>query len=65
MTIAERLKGTKKPLTVKEVADTLGCHIMTVYEWVKEGKIPHMRIGGRIKFDPGALAVWVDSRSLS
>lgn len=64
MTIAERLRATKKPLTVKEVAETLGCHIMTIYDWIKEGKIPHMRIGSRIKFDPGALASWVEARSI-
>jgi DNA invertase Pin-like site-specific DNA recombinase len=40
MTIAERLRGSKQPLTVKEVANTLGCHVMTVYEWTKEGVDP-------------------------
>jgi excisionase family DNA binding protein len=36
---------------------------MTVYEGTKEGKIPYMRIGSRIKFDPGALAVWMETRT--
>jgi excisionase family DNA binding protein len=63
MTIAERLRGSKRPLTVKEVANTLGYHVMTVYEWTKEGKVPYMRIGSRIKFDPGALAVWMETRT--
>lgn len=38
-------------LTAKEVAEYLGLHEQTVYDRVKEGKIPHIRIGGSIRFD--------------
>ena len=65
MTIIERLKTAKGPLTVKQVAEALGCHIMTIYGWVEEGKIPHMRIGRRVKFDGATLAVWLDKRMLN
>jgi excisionase family DNA binding protein len=51
MTLIERLKVPKKPMTVKEVAEELGYHIMTIYDWTQEGKIPFMRLGGRLKFD--------------
>jgi excisionase family DNA binding protein len=50
---------------VKQVAEALGCHIMTIYGWVEEGKIPHMRIGRRVKLDGATLAVWLDKRTLN
>ncbi len=64
MTLIERLKA-KKIWTVKDLAEELGCHIMTVYGWIDEGKIPHMRIARRVKFDGATLAVWMDKRTLS
>ena len=33
------------------MAEYLGLHEQTVYDRVKEGKIPHIRIGGSIRFD--------------
>ena len=65
MTIIERLKTAKGPLTVKQVAEALGCHIMTIYGWADEGKIPHMRIGRRVKFGGATLAVWLEKRTLN
>ena len=41
----------KNLLTVKEVAEYLKLNEQTVYDRVKEGKIPHIRIGGSIRFD--------------
>jgi excisionase family DNA binding protein len=46
MTLVERLKSRKKPMTVKEVAEEFGYHIMTIYDWTREGKIPFKRLGG-------------------
>jgi excisionase family DNA binding protein len=40
-------------------------HPVTVRKWVAAGKIPHVSIGGRVKFDPGALAEWLDKRTLN
>jgi len=41
----------KNLLTVKEVAEYLKLNEQTVYDRVKENKIPHIRIGGSIRFD--------------
>jgi len=65
MTLADQLKSATSALTVRQVADILHCHEMTIYEWVAAGKIPHMRVGRRIKFDGATLAVWLDSRTLA
>jgi excisionase family DNA binding protein len=65
MTLIERLKSRKKPMTVKDVAEEFGYHIMTIYEWTREGKIPYMRLGGRLKFDGPILAGWVENRTMS
>jgi excisionase family DNA binding protein len=37
-------------MTVKEVADFLRVSRQTVYVMVKEGKIPHFRVGSKVRF---------------
>lgn len=36
--------------TVKEVADFLRVSRQTVYTMVREGKIPHFRVGNKVRF---------------
>jgi len=64
MTITGRLSLSAGLLTVKQVAVALGCHPMTIYGWAEEGKIPHVRVGSRLKFDGGALAAWLEKRQV-
>ena len=37
-------------LTRREVAEMLGISIATVHNWTKAGKIPHLKIGGVIRY---------------
>jgi len=50
---------------VKQAAAALGLHEQTVYKWTRSGRIPFMRIGSALRFDPAALAQWVENRTLS
>ena len=63
MSKQEELRARKGLMSVREVAETLGSHIQTVYSWTDEAKIPYFRVGGRIKFDPTAIADWLDRRA--
>ena len=40
----------QKLLTVPEVADELQVKPSTIYTWVRQGQIPHVRIGRLIRF---------------
>jgi excisionase family DNA binding protein len=64
MTIAEKLRGAKGLLTVRQIAEALGCHGQTVYGWIATGKLPCVRVGGRVKFDGAAIAEWLEKRSM-
>jgi len=64
MGIAEELRRTKGLLSVRQVAEALGSHPQTIYGWVSEGKLPHVRVGSRIKFDGNTLADWLQRRTL-
>lgn len=45
-------------LTVKEMAEYFKCHEQTVYDRVKEGAIPHSRVGKSIRFNLDEVIEW-------
>lgn len=53
-------------LTVRELALSLGSHPVTLYRLVEQGQIPFIKIGrGRIRFEPEAIAEWIEQKSFS
>lgn len=49
-------------LTTKELADLLRLNEKKVYQLIKEGGIPHVRIAGKWLFPKGHIARWIDER---
>src|SRR5688572_11625038 len=56
--------GLDEPLlTVEDAAQLLAVRPSTIYEWVRSGRMPHLRLGPRaIRFTRPMLAEWVESR---
>jgi excisionase family DNA binding protein len=56
---------TKAPdiLTVEEAAAYLRIKRSTVYKWVHEGKIPHHKVGGSIRFSRRLLLEWIENNA--
>ena len=55
----------KKLLTCKEIAERYGVKIYTVWEWIRNGKLPAIQTGGPRKYyriDPDDLAKFEASR---
>lgn len=48
-------------LTAESVADMLGLSVQEVYRTAREGLIPAVRIGRRLRFDPDRLARWIEA----
>lgn len=46
-------------LTVREAAEVLSMHFMSVYKLVQTGRLPALKIGHRWKIDPGELDDWL------
>lgn len=50
-------------LNVPEAASLLRLSPHTLYRWVFQGRVPVVRLGRRLLFDPEALRAWVLDRS--
>jgi len=63
MTTAGAKRQTLTPLlTADEVADLLSISPKTIYAWAESGRLPCVRLGGRVRFDPGDLTRWIAAR---
>jgi excisionase family DNA binding protein len=50
----------KQVMTVKEIAEYLGVHPMTIYKYVQEGKIPAFKIGASWRIRKESIKKWMD-----
>ncbi len=65
MKLTDSLEKRTTALTVAEVAKVLNVSIRQVYGLVACNKIPHIKIGGCIRFDPTEFAAWVRQRMIT
>lgn len=56
------LRSLKNLLSSRQVADLLSVHLETLYRWTADG-FPCVRVRGRLKFDPLAIAAYLEERS--
>lgn len=47
--------------TVKTLAERLAVQPITIYRMLDQGKLPAVRVGRAIRFEPEAIAVFLDS----
>jgi len=48
-------------LTITQVSDLLNIKVSTLYAWVSQGKIPHVKIHGLIRFQAEEIQQWLAS----
>ena len=51
-----------KPIDIDELADYLRLRKQTIYNWLHEGKISGMKVGGVWRFDRKEIDTWLKSR---
>lgn len=53
------MSKNKRVMTVKEIAEYLDVHPMTIYKYVKEGKIPAFKIGTSWRIRRDSIQKWI------
>lgn len=48
-------------LTVREVAEWLRMKPSTIYDWAAAGRLPCLRLRGRLRFLRGDVARWIEA----
>jgi excisionase family DNA binding protein len=63
--IAERIEKAPGALTAPQLAQYLEMSPTTIYDMAAKGRIPHIRIGSSIRFDPVVTARWLRSQEVA
>jgi len=59
-TVPERLRKMKGGISAKQLAPILGVSAVTLYRMAERKGIPSYRVGTALKFDPTAIADWLE-----
>ena len=52
----------EKLLSVQEASELLGVKVSTLYSWIHQGFVPHIKLGRLVKFSTSDLSQWVEER---
>jgi excisionase family DNA binding protein len=53
-----------KLLDVIKVAELLALHPESIRRLCRAGRIPYLKVAGRLRFDPRAIEAWLSKRSV-
>jgi len=56
--------NTRHLLTIQQAAQITGISITTLYKWVSHRKIPYIKMGRLVKFDPLKLEEWIKQQTV-
>jgi excisionase family DNA binding protein len=65
MTSNKDITGAKTDCELMDVdsaASLLKLSKQTLYTWVSQKRIPHLKVGRRTMFSPGDIKAWLDSQ---
>lgn len=51
-------------LTVDQIAEMLQVKTGTVYQWVHEGFVPHIKLGRLVRFNESEVMEWLRKRTV-
>jgi len=63
-TLLTQTNSTRTLIDVKDAARALGLSCSTLYEWARFRRVPHVRLGDRLLFDPHDLEAFVQQRKV-
>jgi excisionase family DNA binding protein len=61
--VSDRAPVLETLLTVEQVAELLAFKPSTIRAYCEQRKLPHVRIGGQLRFRPSELHEWLEQRS--
>jgi excisionase family DNA binding protein len=51
-------------ISAEKLADSLSISPKTLYAWARNRKIPHVRLGVRVLFDPQEVETWLQGHKV-
>ena len=62
--VEQRQVAERRLIDIETVALQLGVCIKTVYGWVNMRRIPFIKVGRLVRFDPSDIEAWISARKV-
>jgi len=51
-------------IDVKQLSESTGLSVFTLYSWINQKKIPYVKVGRLVRFDPRKIEKWIEENSV-
>jgi len=51
-------------ISVKQLSELTGLSVFTLYSWINQRKIPYVKVGRLVRFDPRKIEKWIEGNSV-
>ena len=50
-------------LTIEDLSARLKVSVSTIYGWIHDGRVPYVKLGRMVRFEPAAIENWIRAKS--
>ena len=51
-------------IDVKDLSESTGLSVFTLYSWINQKRIPYVKVGRLVRFDPRKIEKWIEGNSV-
>lgn len=51
-------------INVKQLSESTGLSVFTLYSWINQRRIPYVKVGRLVRFDPKKIEKWIEEKTV-
>jgi len=51
-------------VNVKQLSESTGLSVFTLYSWINQKRIPYVKVGRLVRFDPRKIEKWIEEKTV-
>jgi len=51
-------------INVKQLSESTGLNVFTLYSWINQKRIPYVKVGRLVRFDPKKIEKWIEEKTV-
>ncbi len=51
-------------INVKQLSESTGLSVFTLYSWINQKRIPYVKVGRLVRFDPKRIEKWIEEKTV-
>ena len=51
-------------INVKQLSESTGLSVFTLYSWINQKRIPYVKVGRLVRFDPKKIEKWIERKTV-